>query len=63
MPQAIERLLATPNTTPRLPAINLPPSAIDKAPFGRKALYRAATAGPEGLMPEGRLRPIRAGLA
>jgi hypothetical protein len=55
--------LATPNTTPRLPAINLPPSAIDKTPFGRKALYRAATAGPEGLMPEGRLRPIRAGLA
>jgi hypothetical protein len=29
MPQAIERLLATPNTTPRLPAMSLGASAID----------------------------------
>ena len=32
MPQAIERLLATPMTRPRLPAINLPPSAIGLSP-------------------------------
>jgi hypothetical protein len=32
MPQAIERLLATPNTTPRLPAINFPPSAMVSRP-------------------------------
>src|SRR3990172_5958298 len=51
MPQAIGRLLATPNTTPRLPAINLPPSAIGLA-LERKALYRAATAGPEGISPQ-----------
>src|SRR3989304_10273869 len=51
MPQAVEGLLATPNTTPRFPAINLPPSAIDLA-LERKALYRAATAGPEGISPQ-----------
>jgi hypothetical protein len=32
MPQAIERLLATPNTTPRLPAINFPLPAIASRP-------------------------------
>jgi hypothetical protein len=34
MPQAIERLLATPSTTPRFPAINEPLPAITlPAPF------------------------------
>src|SRR5262245_32899056 len=48
MPQAIERLLATPNTTPRLPAISFPPLAIVSLPrkgrrlIGPGALRRKA---------------------
>src|SRR4029079_17342130 len=57
MPQAMERLLATPNTMPRLPAINLAASAIDPPVPEMTALYiREATdkreaTGPEGFSP------------
>jgi hypothetical protein len=60
MPQAIERLLATPNTTPRLPANNFPPSAIAFAPLATKALYRIGTGEPEGFLPERLRKPVRA---
>src|SRR6478609_491573 len=48
MPQAMERLLATPNTMPRLPAINLAASAIDPPVPEMTALYMREAPGPEG---------------
>jgi hypothetical protein len=48
MPQAIERLLATPKTTPRLPAINLAASAIDPPAWKMTGLYMREAPGPEG---------------
>ena len=48
MPQAIERLLATPNTTPRLPAINLAASAIDPPALENDGALYARGPGPEG---------------
>src|SRR6476620_4728287 len=48
MPQAMERLLATPNTMPRLPAINLAASAIDPPVPEMTALYIREAPGPEG---------------
>src|SRR5581483_10031904 len=58
MPQAIERLLATPNTTPRFPAINMPLSAIGPPALHLLAgLYNAAAQGPEGELPQPPARP------
>ena len=51
MPQAMERLLATPNTMPRLPAINLADSAIDPPVPEMTALYMREVPGPEGFSP------------